>query len=404
MSLIHFKYLRRQRIATLIVILTLTSTLFSVTVYSFLGFYNGLTNYVGEGKDIVAVYSKIGSTPFTGIIPMSVINQIAQLDGVQATSPEVVSPCTINEQSVFLRGVLPQELSKLNPIIMIQGNNLNINDTNATIIGKNLAQRLNLKTGDAILVMSVLTRGYATLEIKGAFETRSSLDDEAIVPLYIGQWLRGLNYNEVTMIRAKINLNQTSANQLYNEIATKTNVTSSPTTSPTTSPSPTPESEVQRELEALIPLAQSNLNFSNVGVQESQQFMTNYLQRYGISRDSLIILSILVLIIASGTATCAITLFIKQHSSDIESIHSIGLSTKKIKIDIALRMLLWALIATVISTIISAIVLTIFQQTGYLQVLSHTITFQLDPLVIVANFALLALLIGVNIARQEFKE
>lgn len=82
MSLIPFKYLRRQRVLTLIIILTLTSTLFSITAYSFLGFYNGFTDYIGQEKDIIAIYSKVGSTPFTGVVPIIITNQISQLNGV----------------------------------------------------------------------------------------------------------------------------------------------------------------------------------------------------------------------------------------------------------------------------------------------------------------------------------
>lgn len=398
MSLINFRYLRRKRMLTLIVILTLTSALFSVTAYSFLGFYNGFTNYVGEEKDIVAIYSKIGSTPFTGIVQIDIANKIASLEGVIAISPETIAPSTINHQSVFIRGIIPQELTKLNPLTIVEGQTLNITDTNSAIIGKSLADRLQLKTGDKILAFSVLSQRYVELQIKGVFQSESSINDEALVPLYVGQWLRGISYNYVTLIRAKINVTQTNANQIFQQIANQT------TPQSTVSPSPTPKSEAQRELEGLIPLAQANLNVGNIGIEQSQQFMQNYLDRYGISKDTLIILSIVVLVFASGTATCAITLFIKQHSSDIEILRSIGVSTKKVKADLTLRVVTWALIATIIGTIISAIVITIFQKIGYLQVLSHTVTFQLDPLIILANFLLLSVLISVNIARTELKQ
>jgi ABC-type lipoprotein release transport system permease subunit len=138
-----------------------------------------------------------------------------------------------------------------------------------------------------------------------------------------------------------------------------------------------------------------------VGVEESQQFMSNYLDRYGISQDTLIILAVVVVVLASGTATCSITLFVRQHSSDINILRSIGTSSKRIKIDITLKMLLWAVIATFVGTLISAAALIFFQKIGYLQVLSHAINFQLDPLVIVANVILLSMLIVINVARTE---
>jgi ABC-type lipoprotein release transport system permease subunit len=397
MSLLNFKYLHKQRIAILILILTLTSALFSITAYSFLGFYNGFTGYAGENKDIIAIYSKTGSTPFTGIVPIAAVNEIDSIKGVIATSPEVIAPCMINSQSVFIRGVLPQELSKLNPPTLTAGDNLKLNDTNSAIIGQGVAQRLNLKTGDKILVLSILSKKYVELEIKGVFQSQSSLNDEALVPLYVGQWLRGLSYNEVTLIRTKIDLAQTSASQLYQTIANQTQPTNP-------SPSPTAKSEAQKQLQSIIPLTPATLNLQNIGVEESQQFMTSYLSRYGINKDTIIILSIVVLVFASGTATCAISLFIKQHSSDVNILRSIGVSSKKIKTDLSIKMLVWALVATAVGTVISGVLLILFQRIGYLQVLSHTISFQLDPLIIAANVILLGVLIGINVTRMESKQ
>ena len=400
MSLIKFRYLRRKRILTLIVILTLASTLFSVTAYSFLGFYNGFTNYVGEQKDIIAIYSKTSSTPYTGIIPLSLIDKVTAQDGVIGTSPEIIAPTSINNQSIFIRGVIPDDLQKLNPITIQEGQNLNLSDTNSCIIGNNLANKLHLKTGDTILAFGILSNRYVELNIKGIFYSETSLNDEALVPIYIGQWLRGISYNEANLIRIKINPDQTSANQIYQQIANQTKTSNS-----TSSITPTPtKSQTQKELEALIPLIQSNIKIGNIGIEQSQEFMQSYLNRYGISKDTLIILSIVVLAFASGTAISAITLFVKQHSSDIDTIRSIGVSSKKIKTDLTIRMITWALIATVLGTLISAVFITAFQKLGYLQVLSHTITFQLDPLIIVANFLLLSALIGVNILRMELKQ
>ena len=121
MSLINFKYLNRKRMITLIAILTLTSTLFSVTAYSFLGFYNGFTNYVGEDKDIIAIYSKTGSTPYSGIISLGITDLLTTQEGVVATSPEVIAPSIINNQSVFIRGIIPEDL-KTQPLPIQDGN------------------------------------------------------------------------------------------------------------------------------------------------------------------------------------------------------------------------------------------------------------------------------------------
>ena len=180
----------------------------------------------------------------------------------------------------------------LNPLTITQGSSLSINDTDSAIIGQSVADRLNLKVDDKILANSVLSQNYVQLQIKGIFHSESSLNDEILTPLYAGQWLRGLSYNDVTVIRLKIEPNQTSATQLYRDIDNQTKTTPSSST-----PSPTPKSQAQKQLEALVPLTQSSLSLGNVGVEESQQFMTSYLDRYGISKDTLIILAIIVLVV-----------------------------------------------------------------------------------------------------------
>ena len=78
MSLLRVKYLRKQRILTLIVILTLTSTLFSVTAYSFLGFYNGFSAFEGQTNNVIAIYSESGNSPFSGIVPISLQDNLTE--------------------------------------------------------------------------------------------------------------------------------------------------------------------------------------------------------------------------------------------------------------------------------------------------------------------------------------
>jgi ABC-type lipoprotein release transport system permease subunit len=370
-----------------------------VTAYSFLGFYNGFTNYVGEDKDIVSVYSQKGSTPFTGIVSINIADLVATQRGVIATSPEVIAPCTINNQSIFIRGIIPNALTNLNDLPMQEGQSINLNDTDSCIVGSNLANKLQLKSGDKIIAIGVLSSRYVELQVKGIFYSNTALNDEALVPLYVGQWLRGLDYNSATLIRVKIDLSQTSVNQIYMQI---TNQTAPINSTNSISPTPTPNSQTQRELEALIPLVQANINVGTISIAQSQQFMQSYLSRYGISKDTLIILSLMVLVFASATAISAITLFVKQHSSDIVTIRSIGVSTKKVKIDLTAKITVCALIATILGTLLSTAFISVFQSLGYLEVLSHTIAFQLDPVIIIANFLLLTAFISITIVRMDF--
>jgi ABC-type lipoprotein release transport system permease subunit len=395
-KLINFGYLHRQRVLTLIAILSLVSALFSVTAYSFLGFYNGFTSYVGSENDVLAIYGATGATPLTGAVALALTDKVAAVNGVLAASPETIAPATLNGQSVFVRGVLPQSLNEINSVTILQGEALDLNDTGSAVVGETLSQRLNLKVGDQILVFGALSDCYVQLSVKGIFVSQSPLDDEVLVPLYVSQWLRGFNYNVVTLIRAEIDPNIINSHQLYQTLANQT-------VQPTSIPSPTPKSETQRALEFLVPLAQTNITIGNVKIEDSQLFMKSYLDRYGVSKDTLIILSVVVLVLASGTALCAFKLFLKQHTSDLETLRSIGVSSKQLKFDLAVRIALWSLIATVIGTALSVVALLGFKALGLLQVLSHTVTFQLEPLIVLANFVFLFLLLSWSVSRREFK-
>ncbi len=393
MTLRGFKYLHRNRLLTLTAILILTSMLFSVTAFSFLGMYNGFSNYAGEADDIAAIYGTQGSTPLTGIIPVYLADELGAINGVQATSPEIIAPCVINDQSVFVRGVVPQEVEKLNPLNIKQGVTLSLSDLDAALIGINLAQRLNLKVNDTITVFGTLAQQYVTLYVQGVFSSNSPLDDEAIVPLYCGQWLRGLTYNQASLIRVKMDTTQVNLNTLYQTIAKEA-------TQPTTQPNAT-KTETQKELEALIPLVKIKFSLQTIGIQESQDFMKNYLNRYGVSKDTLIALSVAVFAFASGTAACALTLFLNQHKHETTVLRSIGTSKRTLKLDLIAKTLPWAIAASVIGSVLGSVVLLFIQNLGYLQVLSHRIIFPVDPLIIAANIALITVLVIIGIVRSK---
>lgn len=392
MSLKGFRYLHKQHIIPLVLILTLTSVLFSVTAFSFLSFYNGFASYVGEEENVVAIYDRRSSTPFTGLIPTYLTEQVNSIDGVLASSPETITPCVVNNQSIFIRGIVPEEFVKLNNITLIEGNMLNLSNINTAIIGKGLAEKLNLKLNDEILVFSVLSEKHIQLQVKGICESNPIMDDEALVPLYVGQWLRGAGYSYVTLIRAKIDIDQLNANSLYAEIIK--------TSQPTATPQPTATSSTKNQLDQLIPYAQTHFDIDRLNIEQTQTFMKNYLNRYGVSKDTLLSISVVVLFFASGTAASALTMFLNQHKREIDILQSIGASKRKIKIDLLSKVLTWSLISSTLGTIIAATLMLLFEKVGNIQVLSHRLFFQLDPLIVALNFTLILSLTAFIVARS----
>ncbi|MEM4853467.1 MAG: hypothetical protein QXQ60_07855, partial [Thermofilum sp.] len=115
-GLSSYRYFKRQRVLTLAVVILVASFLFSLTASALLGFYRGLAAYLGEGEDIVAVYDRRSRTPFTGLVPAYLADRLAAAEGVVASSPEVIAPCVVKGQPVFVRGVILERLVELNPL------------------------------------------------------------------------------------------------------------------------------------------------------------------------------------------------------------------------------------------------------------------------------------------------
>lgn len=392
MRLIGFKYLKGQHILTLALILTLASTLFSITAFSLLGFYNGFNAYLGEGESIVAIYDRRSRTPFTGLVPAYLAERISTMNGVLASSPEAIAPCFIRDDPIFLRGIIPKQFTKLNQLTIIDGSMFELGDVNSIIVGKNAAERLSLKPNDKVLVLGVLKDRYLELRVMGIYESHSAMDDEALAPLYVGQWLRGTDYGQVTLVRFKIDRGVVSPAMIFEEVAKEAS-----------HPSPS-DGEGQKPLgEAILPTMRKHFRIEDVGVQESQRFMKSYLDRYGISKEALLILSIMVFLFSSTSVTAASKTIITQHEGEIKVLRSIGASKKTIKADILIKLLPWSLISSTIGILIATATLTKIQENGYLQVLSHKLTFQLDPLIMATCFILVSLLVSISILRSDLK-
>jgi ABC-type lipoprotein release transport system permease subunit len=338
----------------------------------------------------VAVYGTSGRTPFTGAVPLYLVDKLSSVNGVLAISAETVAPCVLDDKSVFVRGVASDEFSSLNNLTILQGESLDMINGHAAIVGVGLSRRLGLSVGDRILVFGVLSEQYVELEIKGVYVSNSAIDDEALVPLYVGQWLRGISYGQVTLIRVKIDPSEVTANALFEVLAKEASA-----------PASTPNGEKPLSFENLIPFVQVGFQVSDIGVDRAQNFMQSYLEQYGVTKNTLVVLSVLVLVFASGTSICALAMFLDQHKREIGIIYNVGASTRRIKFDLLVKVLSWSLVSSVLGVVLAAGVIVVFGQIGYLQILSHRVSLQLDPLIIVVNFVLISLLVTVGIIRWD---
>jgi len=390
MSLLPFKYLRLKRVLALALFVTLSSMLFSTTAFTLVGYYRGFNIYLGEGEDIVAVYDRGSRTPFTGIVPAYLTEAISRLDGVIAVSPEVIIPCAVRGQPTFLRGIVSDHFMKLNPITILDGRMLGEQDLNSAIVGVRLAKKLSIKVGDKVLVTGVLVDACFELKVEGIFYSNSPADDEIVAPLHVGQWLRGLDYNHVTLIRAKIDKGLVSKTSIYEAIVREA---LGPTQASAESQKPSQPT--------IVPWTRIFFHAENIGVEEAQRFMEGYMERYGVTRESIITLSTIIFLLSSTTIAFSTRTLIVQHERELQVLRSIGSSKKLLKKDMIIKLFPITLASSMAGIAATIVFLNTIIGQGYLQILSHTITFQPDPAVIALTVVLSTALFMVSVLKQK---
>lgn len=380
MKILAFKYLQRRRLLLFALALVLASTLFSITAFSFFGFYRTINAYLGETEDTVTIYDRKSTTPFTGTIPVQLTTHLQNIEGVLATSPEIIAPTTVQSKSVIVRGIIPEEFSNISGLILTKGDSLQLSDLHHAIIGSQLANTLNVALDDKILIQGVLVERYIELDIKGIYESHSAFDDEILVPLYVGQWLRGTNYDHVTLIRVKIDQAKITPTRLLEEISKTDEGTQTDTE---TKPNPFTQ---------IVPSSGAVIQLEKLGIKQSSQFMETYLQRYGMTPQTLIILATIVFIFSSATIFVASETMLRQHKQEITVLRSLGMSLRSLKLDLAIRVLPWSIATAFVGTLASMLVLQVFEKFNHLQAFSHTMYFQPDLMIIAVNFILVSIL------------
>jgi ABC-type lipoprotein release transport system permease subunit len=193
------------------------------------------------------------------------------------------------------------------------------------------------------------------------------------------------------MIKVKIDKSKITSTQLFQQIAEKNENTQSDTE---TKPS---------AFDQILPSSGAALQLEKLDVKETSQIMKTYLDRYGMTAQTLLVLSITVFILASATIFAASRTLIRQHEPEILILRSLGLSLRSLKLDLAIKVLPWSVVASTLGTIISILALHGIEKTNYLQAFSHTVHFQPDVTLVAINFILVsitAILASVDSTRE----
>jgi hypothetical protein len=222
------------------------------------------------------------------------------------------------------------------------------------------------------------------------------MDDEILVPIYVGQWLRGADYAHATLIRVKVDI------EVKGKAVNRSEVLRVVTEEASRQQSPHRE-EAGREPSqgSIMPRTAVGFRAEDIGIEEASGFMRGYLERYGVTRESLLTLSIAVFFFSSFSIALGYRVIIAQHRGELDVLRSLGATRRLLKTDLLARLLPWSVLASFIGTATGLATLTMIQGWGYLRVLSHTVRVQADPIVIALNFSFAILLSAITILKSE---
>ncbi|MCA9939357.1 MAG: ABC transporter permease [Anaerolineales bacterium] len=191
------RYLRGRKLRTTLTLIAIT---FGVTIV--FGF-NGILPAMQQAlqTNLSAAVDQVDLTITSqarGAFDANVTEQVRQTPGVALAAPSLARPLLVPTAeaitaadgtaitSFILRGVLPEQLTDLNPVSLAAGRPLIAADENSVLISNNLAQETGLRVGDTLKLPSAT--GLMTFEIVGITMGRPPMgSEELIVPLAAAQ-------------------------------------------------------------------------------------------------------------------------------------------------------------------------------------------------------------------------
>jgi len=348
------------------IILALYSLLPMISLILIESTYNSITGFLNENSSEILIYDKNARTAATSRLPISLFSKIASVKGVEAVSPEVIAMSLIKDELVIVRGIDISLFSKIEKIEILYGRSLSLNDSFSMIVGYRLFERLGLKINENILIKSIGTNEILQLKLIGVFKANSSLNEEVLVPLYVGSTLAGLSWDYVSYFRVKVS--NVDSNKLYEEIvkAKPNNITENILT------------------KFLIGL---NINYTNLKIQSAPVSIEEFFAKEIRLTQYSLIGFVLVIIIMSFFILFNI---IEYYLGELESIKKImkyiGANKNKIiKYPLNGFILLFVL-SVVISIIIIYILSYVFNYIFLINILGHSLIIKIQPFFILLAF------------------
>ncbi|MDG7001984.1 MAG: hypothetical protein JRN15_23030 [Nitrososphaerota archaeon] len=328
----------KNALVLLLLVLMASSAAFTLTASVLFSLESAGSSILGESSGVVIVSQGNSRAPFTGALPISLVNNLQSIRGVLSVSPEVIAPSTVANKSVIVRGVDPREFELLQSPAIISGRLISLNDTSGVMVGSALASELHVQVGSNIAIVGAIFPSFAFVQVVGIFHTGRSFDEEIVSPLWIGQWLRGFRYNVVSIFRVQVDKG-TSSSAIIEDLGRQVNSTNSPgnTTSilpylPTTIP---PADLKQLDLE--------------VSQSTSSQFLSRAL---GLNQETIWLLACLVFFSMTMAVIFSFQEVVSASKQELETLRILGMSGSRLRSSLMLFSIPFSVLSAVLGAIL----------------------------------------------------
>jgi ABC-type lipoprotein release transport system permease subunit len=343
---------------------------------------------IGERNNVIALYSNSSQLPQTSLIPIQLEANLSKVSSVEIVSPEALATVAVNGQIIYLRGMNMSLLRDLDSSTLVSGAWSNDQLGSNAMVGQGLANRLHLIAGENITIQSSFLSLSKSLTLSGIFNTNDALNDELITSLPTGQIMRGSTDSYVSIIRMKVDPNTFRFSSIQNLLGgSETNSTSNT------------NSALQN-----LPIT-SITNIGQYLVGNPLDAMGQILSRsIGLSETALWALFLVVFTASILTLYYSLAWGVKENVCLFSVLSALGITRRrKIGLFSAFAATI-ALIFGILGYILANSFLMIITNTGYLQVLFHTMAVSFNPLVLLFSVALIVSTVLVSVWRINFEE
>ncbi|RLF21541.1 MAG: hypothetical protein DRJ68_03260 [Thermoprotei archaeon] len=383
-SILAFKLVKGRELVLAVAAFSF-SFLFSATTMGLLSLYSSIATSMSGGGGCVVIYDFKSSTPLSGVIPLSTVSLLENLS--EPLSPEVLAPCLVDLHVVVVRGVVPSLFYRVSDLKLLEGELLSNGDLETALVGLEVAEELGLKVGDEIILRSIIADRYVKLRVKGVFESSEPLNCEVITPLHVGQWLRGLSYSSITLVRVKAEDPQALSSYLREVLGD--------------GEERFVEAERPKSVSSACPWIEVRPTCAAISSVMAEKFAEKYLNKYGLSTDSLTALSAVVVLLSGVAVYVASSIALEASRFELEVLRAMGGHARSLKLGFLLKALSVATPLAVLGSLSAYAYLQAASSQGFLSILSYSVEVPLNPLIVLLSALLTALLVGLSSLRLD---